>query len=112
MRGYRSSGKLGCISACAGMTLRLVRRSARGVAAVALLAGPAAAQEKPAEIIAAHIRTQGYACENALAAQRNRKASRPNETVWILRCSNGTYRVRLVPDMAASVELVKSDQPN
>jgi hypothetical protein len=75
--------------------------------AIALLATPAAAEEKPAEIIAAHIRTQGYACENPLGAQRDRKASKPNETVWTLRCSNGTYRVRLVPDMAASVEPLK-----
>ncbi len=72
-----------------------------------LLGGAAAAEEKPAEIIAAHIRQQGYACENALSAQRNRKASKPNETVWTLRCNNGTYRVRLVPDLAAGVELVK-----
>jgi hypothetical protein len=32
--------------------------------------------------------------------------------VWTLRCSNGTYRVRLVPDMAASVEPVKSGTSN
>jgi hypothetical protein len=78
----------------------------------ALLATPAATEENPADIIAAHIRTQGYACENALRAQRNRKASRPNETVWTLRCNNGTYRVRLVPDMAAHVELVQPDKSN
>lgn len=72
-----------------------------------LLAAPSAAEEAPAEIIAAQVRQQGYACETALSAQRNRKASKPNETVWTLRCSNGTYRVRLVPDMAASVELLK-----
>ena len=91
-----------------------LRRRALGIAAVAtaLLAAPAAAQEKPADIIAAHIRTQGYACDNALSAQRNRKASKPNETVWTLRCSNGIYRVRLVPDMAASVELVNPPKSN
>jgi hypothetical protein len=86
-----------------------VPRSVFHVCAVAgvVLATPCVAQEKPAEIIAAHVRTQGYACENALAAQRDRKASKPNETVWTLRCSNGTYRVRLVPDMAAHVERVQ-----
>jgi hypothetical protein len=78
----------------------------------AALAGPSAAEEKPAEIIAAHIRTQGYACENALSALRDRKASKPNEMVWTLRCSNGIYRVRLVPDMAAHVELMKPDKSN
>ena len=81
-------------------------RSTAGAVAVALLSTPVAAQEKPADIIAAQIRTQGYACEKALGAQRNRRASKPNETVWTLRCSNGTYRVTLVPDMAAHVKLV------
>ncbi len=83
-----------------------------GAVAAALLAGPAAAQDKPAEIIAAHIRTQGYACDKALSAQRNRKASRPNETVWLLRCSNGIYNVTLVPDLAAKVVLVKDEKQN
>ncbi len=81
-----------------------------GALAGALLAGPATAQENPAEIIAAHIRMQGYACDKALRAERNRKASKPNETVWTLRCSNGPYRVRLVPDLAASVELLKPQE--
>ncbi len=79
--------------------------AALGVAAVAL-ATPATAQEKPADIIAAHIRMQGYDCEKALSAQRNRKASKPNETAWTLRCSNAVYRVLLIPDMAAKVEKV------
>ncbi len=70
----------------------------------ALLASPAAAEEATPEIIAAHIRTQGFACDNALHAERNREASKPDEPVWILRCSNATYRVRLIPDMAAKVE--------
>jgi hypothetical protein len=73
----------------------------------ALLATPSVAEEAPPEIIAAHIRMQGFACENALSAERDGKVSKPNETVWTLRCSNGTYRVRLVPDMAASVEPLK-----
>jgi hypothetical protein len=81
-------------------------------AAVALTGSPSRAQEKPAEVIAAHIRTQGYPCDKALSALRNRKASRPNETVWLLRCSNGTYNVTLVPDLAAKVVLVKDEKQN
>jgi hypothetical protein len=80
-----------------------------GMAAAGAL-GPAlaaAAQERPAEIIAAHIRTQGYECVKPLAAQRNRKASKPNEAAWTLRCSNAVYKVRLIPDMAAHVEKVE-----
>ena len=78
---------------------------------VAVFTTTVAAQEKPADIIAAQIRTQGYACEKALGAQRNRKASKPNETVWTLRCSNGTYLVTLVPDLPARVKLVNPRTP-
>ena len=75
-------------------------------ASVALIT-PSLAQETPAQIIAAHVRMQGYGCEKALDALRDSKASAPNEVVWTLRCSNASYRVRLVPDMAAKVELIK-----
>ena len=57
----------------------------------------------PAGIIAAQIRTQGYVCTEPVAATRDTAASRPNEAVWMLRCGNASYRVRLVPDMAAEV---------
>jgi hypothetical protein len=60
--------------------------------------------DTPAAIISDHIRRQGYTCEEPRAAERDQPASRPNETVWILRCGNATYRVTLVPDMAARVE--------
>jgi hypothetical protein len=79
---------------------------ASAVLAVAL-ATASVAKERPADIIAAHVRTQGYACETAQSARRDRRASRPNETVWTLTCSNATYRVTLVPDMAARVSQVK-----
>src|SRR5262245_6625058 len=62
--------------------------------------------DTPAEIISDQIRRQGYACDEPRHATRDRQASRPNETVWILRCNTITYRVILVPDMAARVERV------
>ena len=61
-----------------------------------------AAEEKPPEIIAAQIRDQGYSCDKALSAERERPES--DDAVWILKCENATYRVRLIPDMAAKVE--------
>ena len=64
-------------------------------------------QEVAEDFIAARIRMQGYACKHAQSAEHLRQASRPNEAVWMLRCDNATYRVRLVPDMAATVELIK-----
>jgi len=63
-----------------------------------------AADEMPAEIIAAQIRDQGYACDKAVSAKRDEKFSRPDEAAWILKCEKASYRVRLIPDMAAKVE--------
>jgi hypothetical protein len=75
------------------------------LAVISLLAGfRAQAEERPAEIIAVQIRDQGYACDKALSVERDQKLSKPNEDAWILKCENATYRVRLIPDMAAKVE--------
>jgi hypothetical protein len=70
-------------------------------------ADTALAQETPAGIIAVHVRQQGYACNEPRRAERNAEASRPNEAVWLLVCENATYRVTLVPNMAARVTLEK-----
>ena len=74
-----------------------------GAAVVVNLGGGAAVAETPKEIIAAQIRMQGFACDKPVSAERDRAASRPNETVWLLKCEDHSYRVRLVPDMAADV---------
>jgi hypothetical protein len=65
------------------------------------------AADTPASIISARIRRQGYPCDEPRQAKHDRQASRPNVAVWILRCGNAAYRVKLIPDMAARVELVK-----
>lgn len=62
-----------------------------------------AAAETPQTILAAQIRTQGFTCDKALGATRDRKDSRPDRESWVLRCSNATYRVTRAPDMAAKV---------
>ena len=54
-----------------------------------------AAEEMPAEIIAAQIRDQGYACDKALSAKRD--GERLDDAVWILKCPNATYRVNSSP---------------
>lgn len=61
----------------------------------------------PATDIAAQVRTQGYSCEGSPSAERINMQSRPDEPLWILTCSNATYRVRLVPDMKAQVERLR-----
>jgi hypothetical protein len=65
----------------------------------------AAQEEKPAEIVAAQVRTQGFRCDAALGAER--VSSTANEAKWILRCTNATYRVRLTPNMGARVQPIR-----
>ncbi len=76
------------------------------VAAAAAGASPLAAQETPRDIIAAHVRLQGYACDSPRSAKRLRAASRPDEAVWVISCVQAKYRVRLVPDQADMVERI------
>jgi len=47
---------------------------------------------------------QGYECNEARGVERDSAYSRPDEPVWILKCDNASYRVRLVPGMAAKAE--------
>ena len=62
------------------------------------------AAETPQTMLSAQIRLQGFTCDKALGAVRDKKRSRPDRAVWVLRCSNATYRVTRAPDMAAKVE--------
>jgi hypothetical protein len=55
-------------------------------------------------MLAAQIREQGYACDKPLSAVRDAKRSKPDYEVWVLKCSNATYRIGRFPDIAAKVE--------
>jgi hypothetical protein len=55
------------------------------------------------EIIADQIRSQGFTCDKPENAKRDRERSKPDDAFWILKCEKTTYRVRLIPDMAAAV---------
>ena len=63
-----------------------------------------AAEDMPPEMLAAQIRTQGFACDKALEATRDAERSRPDHAVWVLKCGNATYRLSFAPDMAAKIE--------
>jgi hypothetical protein len=67
----------------------------------------AEAQETVQSILAAQIRTQGFACDKALSAVKDAKLSKPDHDVWTLKCSNATYRVSRAPDLAAKVEVIR-----
>ena len=87
------------------------RRMSLLLAAAAVLAGASAsAQEDPTNIVADQIRAQGYKCDSPQSAKRDAQASKADEAVWILQCESGSYRVRLVPDMAATVERLDKGQ--
>jgi len=66
-----------------------------------------AAGETPKDVLAAQIRMQGVACEKPLSAMRDAKRSKPDHAVWVLKCSNATYRISRFPDMAAQVEQLR-----
>jgi hypothetical protein len=72
---------------------------------------PGKAQEGPKDIIAAQIRSQGFACDSPQSAEQDKEASAANATVWTLRCQNASYRVTLIPNLAAKVEKVEEQPP-
>lgn len=63
--------------------------------------------QTPANDVAAQVRSQGYECDEPITATRDARRSRRDSAVWILKCSNGAYRVRLDPDMSARVTKLK-----
>ena len=70
----------------------------------------AAAQEMAAETLAAHVRIQGHRCSKAISADRDAEQSRPDAAVWIVKCTEGAYRVQLMPHQAAKIESIEAKQ--
>jgi len=79
-------------------------RVAFAVLVCSLMAPQPSMAETAGEMLAAQIRLQGFACDKAIGAHRDSKRSRPDHAVWVLKCSNASYRVSRAPDMAARVE--------
>ncbi len=67
-------------------------------------AGPRAQSADAADLVADAVRDRGHACTKVVSAERDEAASRPDEAVWILTCSDGRYRVRFPGDTAPQVE--------
>jgi hypothetical protein len=82
----------------------LVLGLAFGTGDIALSSRAQAQTETPAEIIAVQIRKQGYTCGKAESAERDVDASKPNLPIWILKCDNARYRVRVIANKADEVE--------
>ena len=60
--------------------------------------------QEAAGIVATQVRDQGYACDDPVSAKAEQ--GEDGDNVWRLDCQNASYRVRLVPDMAASIERI------
>jgi hypothetical protein len=69
--------------------------------------GAAAQSGGAADQVAEAVRDRGLACANVVSAERDEAASRPDEAVWILTCSDGRYRVRFKGDTGPQVEQIK-----
>jgi len=66
-----------------------------------------AAGQTAMDDIAAQIRIQGYTCDKPLRAVKDKRRSRADHEVWVLKCSNAAYRFSRYPDMAAKVEVLQ-----
>ena len=75
-----------------------------GVVVLAFSAPAQAQAEKPQDELAAQVRIQGFPCNRAQGAIRDKKRSKPDYAVWVLKCSNAVYRVSRAPDMMAKIE--------
>jgi hypothetical protein len=79
-----------------------------------LIGGTARAQDssdQPAELLAGQVRQQGLSCDKAVSAQRDPTLSKPEEPVWILVCSNASYRITVRADMQAQIEPLAGTSP-
>jgi hypothetical protein len=77
---------------------------AAGRVAVTMVPPGYAADNEAAKVAADTVRSQGFPCAEAISAERDAKASKPDEEVWVLVCSNARYRVQFRGDMPAKVE--------
>jgi hypothetical protein len=83
-------------------------RTASILAGFAVLASAVSTDAQgPQDDLAAQVRIQGFACDKAQGATRDKKRSKPDYAVWVLKCSNAVYRVGRAPDMAAKIEVLR-----
>jgi hypothetical protein len=82
-------------------------RTASILAGLAVLASTMTVQaQSPQDDLAAQVRIQGFACDKAQGAIRDKKRSKPDYAVWVLKCSNAVYRVSRAPDMLAKIQVL------
>ncbi len=94
------------LSAALGLGLATLLSQAP-TASLGLAADP---KEITKDIIAVQIRRQGFECVNPQKTERDQSTGNPDDPVWTLTCDNATYRVHLIPNMAAKVETLSQNQ--
>ncbi|MBS0232837.1 MAG: hypothetical protein JSR99_05065 [Proteobacteria bacterium] len=75
---------------------------AAGLAGTSALAE--SAEEPPMDLLASQARDQGFTCNHPKSARFDAKTSKPNEKVWVLQCEHDTFRMTVIPDLAAKIE--------
>jgi hypothetical protein len=75
-----------------------------GMACLAMSWAVATEPGRPADLIAAHIRLQGYRCDKPQGARREATVSEDDAASWVVNCGNGTYRLRLIPGQSVDVQ--------
>ncbi len=78
--------------------------AAAGLAAVLVAPSAPRADTQLSAIVASEMRQAGYPCDNPRNPQRDKAASKPGRTVWLLECDQGTFRVTVNQDGKAQVE--------
>jgi hypothetical protein len=73
-------------------------------AAALVAAAGGAADSEAAKVAADAVRAQGFPCAEPVSAEREPAADKPDETTWVLLCSDARYRVRFKGDTPAKVE--------
>jgi hypothetical protein len=56
------------------------------------------------DVLTVAIRSRGVKCPDPVTADPDTKASRPDETAWIVHCKEGDFRVIFKGDTGAAVE--------
>jgi len=62
------------------------------------------AQESPKDVVATAVRQNGYQCSEPKNIEPDPEDTSPDERAWIVRCQNGSYRVKFMGDEGAQVE--------
>lgn len=73
------------------------------VASVAVPPGRATA-DSVEDIVSSTVRRHGHACKAALSAKRDADRSNVHTRVWVLQCSNASYRVEYGTDRRTLVQ--------